>query len=128
MRIWQGSFYGILALVAWTLFSSASAVTLLNEDFESYAQGSFLPGQGGWEALADPGLGQKVLIDEGIGLSSNVSAGFVDPGESSQHSALYSANGGFDLTTVYTLTFDAYARTDSSLSAAISPQLIGWFR
>jgi len=88
-------------------FISVASTIIFEENFESYAIGSNLSGQGGWEAGGFDGV-HPILIGDGSGLGTKVADGRLYPGHSS---AAYSRNHfseTINATTVYTLTFDAY--------------------
>ena len=84
--------------------------TLFLEDFEAYAEGSNLTGQGGWTALSDPIKGSTIFIGTGSGLGTKVPDGRQDPGtDKNTFSKNIFAPGGLDSNSVHTLSFDAYA-------------------
>ncbi|MDY6839503.1 MAG: hypothetical protein SWH78_16175 [Thermodesulfobacteriota bacterium] len=102
-----------LTAVFMTPCGSASATTLIfEEDFESYAEGSNLFGQGGWfhEPLEYGVPSTDVtLVGTGSGLGSKCANGRLAPGHRGYS---YISNLFLDemnLNTVYVLTFNAFA-------------------
>lgn len=83
-------------------------VGLFSEDFEGYANGSNLAGQGGW-------TGNRTLAGERATLASSVAAGQLDPG-SLERAVLTHDLPTFEAAGVLTLTFRAYAYRTLPLS------------
>ncbi|MDY6837183.1 MAG: PEP-CTERM sorting domain-containing protein [Thermodesulfobacteriota bacterium] len=109
LRILKGELLlvALAAILVLPLGSFCTAATIFHEDFESYAEGSNLSGQGGW-------TGDRTLVGNSSNMGSMVANGRLTDG----CSGLAVSFNLFpeSLTTcssVYTLTFDAYATTDS---------------
>ncbi len=99
-----------LALGAVFATAPASAVTLYSDDFESYAAGSDLIGQGGW---ASGFAGSVAPVSNGTYLPSKVLDGRTALG-AGQINVVSRAIGSLDASLVTMLSVDAYATTDRS--------------
>ncbi len=99
-----------MALGAAIAATPASAVTLCSDDFESYAAGSDLVGQGGWASGA---AGSAAQINAGSYLPSQVLDGCSALG-AGLGNVVARAVADLDAGLVGTLSFDAYATTDAA--------------
>ncbi len=107
----------ILFLIASLLFLAtlnhlSYAATLLSDDFESYAPGSSLAGQGGWYQSSQATA--PMILGVGSGLGSIVADGGIRTGDgtytnNSISSVLHSLSGPLNPSSVYTFSVDAYA-------------------
>jgi len=106
----------IVVFLVCGLFSNATATTILfSEDFESYAQGSNLSGQGGSVGGGYAGT-YPILVGYGSGLGSMDANGRLNTGYSvdAYTRNLFSQPLGLDMT--YVLSFDAYVYSSSPTS------------
>ena len=103
-------FYSICALgVSMATSTAVRAVELFSENFEAYAEGSNLFGQGGWADHPIFGnFAEETLVGQGAGLGSKVSNGRINTGSGMFGYAVQpiAAPSSSD---IYTLSFDAFA-------------------
>jgi len=86
--------------------SRLDANPIFAENFEAYAQGSNISGQGGW-------VGNDIRVGVGNGLGSKALDGGIyvsPPGYMPSFTVNQFAPGGLSQSHLYVLTFDAYAR------------------
>jgi len=107
---------GILALSIGFMAAGAMAagvpVTLLSEDFEAYAPGTSIAGQGGWYAL-NPSQA-PIMVATGNGIASLVLDGGIRTGDGAYTvdnfpSVFHSLSAPLSGTSLTTLSADAYA-------------------
>lgn len=92
----------------------ARAALLFSEDFESYAPGSNLVGQGGW---AEGNVGGSVLtVNPGTFLPTRVLDGRATTGVGQANVATHSLPLASDPNVITTLRFDAYATTATPIT------------
>lgn len=119
--------------VAAILFAGAaqvSADTIFSEDFEAYAPGSFLVGQGGWVRHPAAGSG-NIRVSTGTNLPSKALDGTNGP-DSNQHILQHALPSAIDPSLVTILSFDSYAGSLASHNSGVllagedSFNKIGW--
>ncbi len=104
-------FLQVTAIIAFALFlpNMAAAMTVLfQEDFENIAAETNLVGQNGWAAL-DPLAPGPLFIRQGVGLSSKVADGHVDPGTDNEAALFHNFAAPLSLSGASILSIDAYA-------------------
>jgi hypothetical protein len=106
MRIvWHWALMGVIAAAC---AERASAGIIFSENFESYAPGSNIVGQGGW--VADPAVPSSVgTVNPGTFLPTKVLDGRAPTGPGQQNIVNHELS--IDPNAITTLTFDAYAST-----------------
>lgn len=99
---------GILTLFVTLVTTITNAEVLFSEDFESYAEGSNLFGQGGWDELPfQPQLPSTTLVGIGSGLGTVVANGRLNTGTGDLGYIFQSFEAPSN-TDVYILSFDGY--------------------
>ncbi|MBI1787008.1 MAG: hypothetical protein HYR60_05570 [Acidobacteria bacterium] len=118
-----------VVLLAAASASRSSANTLFFEDFEAYAPGSFLVGQGGWirnPAASGPG---NVRISASAHLPTHVLDG--TPTDTLQQVLWHDLSSALDPSLTTVLSFDAYAPSLASHNSGIvligGGSRIGWY-
>jgi hypothetical protein len=97
-----------LAIFSFTcLMNSASAAVIFSEDFENYAPGSNIVGQGGWTHF-DAISTDPYLVTAGTGMSTNVLNGHVLPSGSSFFSRVIHAFAPLNPDALTTFSYDTY--------------------
>ena len=94
------------------LFPASAETILFEEDFESYAHGSNLIGQGGW--IKEPNNSEytgTTLVGDSTNMGSRVANGRLTEGCSGMGVATNLFSAALSEDTVYTLTFDGYAHS-----------------
>ena len=107
------SFLMLAILCVFMVFTlPASASLIFSEDFESYAPGSSLSGQGGW-------VGDMMYVNNGSYMTgSNVLDGRDDIGVNMFSVSRNSFGASLDNAAVSTMTFDAYATSSVPITHA----------
>ena len=114
-------------------FTISTALFEFEEDFESYAEGSELDGQGGWTTNGSP-----LIVSTGGGIGSKVGNGRIvsQAGDFSLSLRELPASAPLDPTQVYSVSFDAFAHSMSPelshnsgvfLYDEAGVHVVGWF-
>jgi len=106
----------LIVLISWV--GSAGATTLFTENFEIYAAGSNLVGQGGWVEGYDGG--SVLTVQGGTNLTTQVLDGLnIRPNGDmnvADHAVTFSTNSN----AITTLSFNAYAKSSNSNNMMVS--------
>ncbi len=97
----------LLSLFVGSNRANAAPITVFEEDFESYAENSLLPGQGGWITETPAPFDLNVIVATGMFLPTKTAAGFINPNSLGIQVAFHSIN--FNEMSVFELQYDAYA-------------------
>jgi len=97
--------------------ATLNAGTIFQDNFDSYSSGSNLIGQGGWVGGLNVGGGTPtVLVNTASQLSGISLAGPVNSGLNQVVTIGNSLTGSLGIGSVYTLNFDAYAKSTATIS------------
>ncbi|MCP3908911.1 MAG: hypothetical protein GY712_12950, partial [Oceanicoccus sp.] len=97
--------------------ATVNAGIIFQEDFDSYGSGSNLVGQGGWVGGLNVGSGTPTaLVNTASQLSGISLAGDVNSGLNQFVTIGNSSAGPLGIGSVYTLNFDAYAKSTATIS------------
>ena len=105
----------ITAIAATLVASPVAAATLFEENFEAYAVGSSVTGQGGW---VPDYVNSTLNVGNGSFLPSKVLNG-LDPANGDENISARPLGFAFDPNRITTFSFDAYATSDGTHNAQI---------
>jgi len=127
--------FAVTAIAAAFAAAPVAATTLFQEDFETYAAGTSLAGQGGWYQV--PGLTAPMMLSVGPNLGTVFADGGIRTGDGSYTGASISSVqhsfGGINPSLTTTVSLDAFASTSyrshasgAYLTSSSPGAYVGW--